>query len=200
MCYLDLCKKKVDSTTVRDHEGEIYCSACHGRQFGPKGYGFAGGAGTMLSMDTGKLNHVTRQWAIDYSALLVNLDQILHRPNFTLTVSLQLSRVYSIQECATYSWSLHGTPRRHVWWGSSYGSEVGRFRRWRLCSLLQDCLSGRKEASCRKCNAYSSTAPSRFLLVRYWFRWRFQNVTNGVGWGGVGVGRWDRGLLPTRID
>jgi len=39
--------------SARDHDQELYCKTCHGRRFGPKGYGFAGGAGTMLSMDTG---------------------------------------------------------------------------------------------------------------------------------------------------
>ena len=32
---------------------EIYCASCYGKQFGPKGYGYGGGAGT-LSMDAGK--------------------------------------------------------------------------------------------------------------------------------------------------
>lgn len=46
------CKKKVDSVTHADHQGELYCRPCHGRLFGPKGYGFAGGAGTGLSTET----------------------------------------------------------------------------------------------------------------------------------------------------
>ena len=32
---------------------EIYCASCYGKQFGPKGYGYGGGAG-VLSMDAGK--------------------------------------------------------------------------------------------------------------------------------------------------
>jgi len=48
------CKKTIEVSAARDHEQELYCKTCHGRLFGPKGYGFAGGAGTMLSMDTGK--------------------------------------------------------------------------------------------------------------------------------------------------
>ena len=55
------CKKLLDSTNAMDHEGEMYCKACHGKKFGPKGYGFAGGAGTMLSMDTGKAYQVTKE-------------------------------------------------------------------------------------------------------------------------------------------
>jgi len=41
------CGKSVDSTTMREHEGEAYCKACHGKNFGPKGYGFSGGGAMM---------------------------------------------------------------------------------------------------------------------------------------------------------
>jgi len=41
------CKKGLDSDTLADKDGEIYCKACHGKNFGPKGYGFGGGAGTL---------------------------------------------------------------------------------------------------------------------------------------------------------
>ncbi|KAL6447602.1 hypothetical protein ACFW04_000059 [Cataglyphis niger] len=48
-----LCNKSLDSTNCSEHEGELYCKVCHGRKFGPKGYGFGGGAGC-LSMDQGE--------------------------------------------------------------------------------------------------------------------------------------------------
>ncbi|KAL0978786.1 hypothetical protein UPYG_G00175170 [Umbra pygmaea] len=52
-CFLCMaCKKNLDSTTVACHSDEIYCKSCYGKKYGPKGYGFGGGAGT-LSMDTG---------------------------------------------------------------------------------------------------------------------------------------------------
>ncbi|XP_078345924.1 cysteine and glycine-rich protein 2-like [Oculina patagonica] len=41
------CNKRLDSTTVSDKEGEIYCKACYGKNFGPKGYGYGGGAGAL---------------------------------------------------------------------------------------------------------------------------------------------------------
>lgn len=44
---------RLDSTNVGDHGGDIFCKQCYGRKFGPKGYGFGGGAGT-LSMDKGE--------------------------------------------------------------------------------------------------------------------------------------------------
>ncbi|KAJ8947187.1 hypothetical protein NQ318_015535 [Aromia moschata] len=47
-----LCGKMLDSTNVTEHEAELYCKNCHARKYGPKGYGFGGGAGC-LSMDTG---------------------------------------------------------------------------------------------------------------------------------------------------
>ncbi|XP_013864976.1 cysteine and glycine-rich protein 1b isoform X1 [Austrofundulus limnaeus] len=53
-CFLCMvCKKNLDSTTVAVHGNEIYCKSCYGKKYGPKGYGFGGGAGT-LSMDTGE--------------------------------------------------------------------------------------------------------------------------------------------------
>ena len=58
--FTGLCNKLLDSTTLRDHDGEIFCKACYGKKFGPKGYGFAGGAGG-LSMDTGKPYEVSRE-------------------------------------------------------------------------------------------------------------------------------------------
>jgi cysteine/glycine-rich protein len=39
------CNKRLDSTTLAEHDGEAYCKACYGKNFGPKGFGFAlGGA------------------------------------------------------------------------------------------------------------------------------------------------------------
>ncbi len=39
----------VDSTTGAQHERTLYCKTCHGREFGPKGYGFGQGAGVLNS-------------------------------------------------------------------------------------------------------------------------------------------------------
>lgn len=50
--HVGLCGKMLDSTNVTEHEAELYCKNCHARKYGPKGYGFGGGAGC-LSMDTG---------------------------------------------------------------------------------------------------------------------------------------------------
>ena len=47
------CKKLLDSGRITEHDGEMFCGSCYGKFFGPKGYGFGGGAGT-LSMDDGK--------------------------------------------------------------------------------------------------------------------------------------------------
>ena len=48
-----MCNKGLDSTNCAEHNKELYCKLCHGRRYGPKGYGFGGGAGA-LSMDTGE--------------------------------------------------------------------------------------------------------------------------------------------------
>ncbi|VEL35220.1 unnamed protein product [Protopolystoma xenopodis] len=48
-----MCNKMLDSTTVAEHDKEVYCKQCHGRKFGIKGYGFGGGSGA-LNMDKGE--------------------------------------------------------------------------------------------------------------------------------------------------
>jgi len=57
------CNKTIEVSSARDHDQELYCKTCHSRLFGPKGYGFAGGAGSMLSMDTGKCGDIPTEYA-----------------------------------------------------------------------------------------------------------------------------------------
>jgi hypothetical protein len=47
------CRKLLDSGKITEHDGEMFCGSCYAKNFGPKGYGFGGGSGT-LSMDDGK--------------------------------------------------------------------------------------------------------------------------------------------------
>merc|ERR1712121_26141 len=52
------CNKSLDSNTVAERKqeggagGEIFCRGCYGRSFGPKGFGYGGGAGALTN--TGK--------------------------------------------------------------------------------------------------------------------------------------------------
>ena len=43
----NICNKRVDSSTLCEREGEIYCRSCYGKNFGPKGIGF--GIGNMTT-------------------------------------------------------------------------------------------------------------------------------------------------------
>lgn len=45
------CNRRLDSSNLTNHDDDIYCRSCYGKCFGPKGYGYGGGAG-VLSMDT----------------------------------------------------------------------------------------------------------------------------------------------------
>ncbi|TRY73052.1 hypothetical protein TCAL_03371 [Tigriopus californicus] len=59
------CRKMLDSGRITEHDGDMFCSSCYRKNFGPKGYGFGVGAGS-LSMDDGKgyqtnLNKVDHQ-------------------------------------------------------------------------------------------------------------------------------------------
>jgi len=42
------CGKSLDSTTLAEHDGEVFCKACHAKNFGPKGYGFSGGGASLM--------------------------------------------------------------------------------------------------------------------------------------------------------
>ncbi|XP_048463007.1 cysteine and glycine-rich protein 3 isoform X2 [Rhincodon typus] len=60
-CFICMnCRKALDSTTVAAHEAEIYCKACYGKKYGPKGYGYGQGAGTLSSetLETPGTHHV----------------------------------------------------------------------------------------------------------------------------------------------
>ncbi|VDL62124.1 unnamed protein product [Hymenolepis diminuta] len=41
------CGKSLDSTNLATKDLEIYCKTCYGKHFGPKGFGFGQGAGTL---------------------------------------------------------------------------------------------------------------------------------------------------------
>jgi len=60
------CRKMLSSGSISEHENQIYCKHCHGKKFGPKGYGFGGGAGT-LSMDDGE-GYTTNTNGVDHQA------------------------------------------------------------------------------------------------------------------------------------
>ncbi|PIO32249.1 hypothetical protein AB205_0075120, partial [Aquarana catesbeiana] len=41
------CGKGLESTTLADKDGEIFCKGCYAKCFGPKGFGFGQGAGAL---------------------------------------------------------------------------------------------------------------------------------------------------------
>lgn len=41
------CGKTLDTGSLKSRESDIYCQACYAKKFGPKGYGFGQGAGTL---------------------------------------------------------------------------------------------------------------------------------------------------------
>ena len=128
------CRKKIDSTTMRDHEGEIYCSACHGKQFGPKGYGFAGGAGTMLSMDTGKPFQVTRECVLSHNHAFKVFILIIYFDGCTLC--------FAVQKCTTHGTSVRGAASQ--WRRCAQNAKD--WRRRHLRSMWKDRISCREEA------------------------------------------------------
>lgn len=60
MCFVVVCRKGLDSSNVAVRGDEVYCKACYGKKYGPKGYGYGQGAGT-LSMDKGEALGSTQQ-------------------------------------------------------------------------------------------------------------------------------------------
>ncbi|KAJ3244192.1 Cysteine and glycine-rich protein 1 [Chytriomyces hyalinus] len=43
------CGKGLDSTTMAENNSVLFCKTCHGKKFGPKGYGYGVGAGTLAN-------------------------------------------------------------------------------------------------------------------------------------------------------
>ncbi|WP_395241587.1 LIM domain-containing protein [Salmonella sp. s51933] len=41
------CSKALDTGSLKSRDSAIYCQSCYGKNFGPKGYGFGQGAGTL---------------------------------------------------------------------------------------------------------------------------------------------------------
>lgn len=94
-----VCKKNLDSTTVAVHVDEIYCKSCYGKKYGPKGYGFGGGAGT-LSMDGGEgLGIKPEQWGRPHFLLLLQQP----KPNWaTPRLTLCRLRFHAASPCLTF--------------------------------------------------------------------------------------------------
>jgi len=61
------CRKLLDSGRITEHDGEMFCGNCYQKNFGPKGYGFGGGSGT-LSMDDGK-GYTSNKTHVDHQAM-----------------------------------------------------------------------------------------------------------------------------------
>lgn len=48
MCFTcNDCNKTLSATTLAEHDNQVYCKACHSKNFGPKGFGFGGGGAIM---------------------------------------------------------------------------------------------------------------------------------------------------------
>ena len=78
----------MDSGKITEHDGEMYCGSCYGKHFGPKGYGFGGGSGT-LSMDDGKGYTVIKDLTT-ITLILIRITNIPHRLHILIDNSLSL--------------------------------------------------------------------------------------------------------------
>ncbi|CAG8772388.1 15856_t:CDS:2, partial [Racocetra persica] len=50
----ETCSKLLNSTNMTDREGKLYCTSCYSREFGPKGYGYGGGAAFLTTEGTAR--------------------------------------------------------------------------------------------------------------------------------------------------
>eukprot|EP01128_Nolandella_sp_AFSM9_P006103 TRINITY_DN3069_c1_g5_i1.p1 TRINITY_DN3069_c1_g5~~TRINITY_DN3069_c1_g5_i1.p1 ORF type:complete len:185 (-),score=32.16 TRINITY_DN3069_c1_g5_i1:159-671(-) len=57
------CNKRLDSTTLTEHDDEVYCKACYGKKFGPTGFGNIASSHTESAGQTHKppMNAAPRQ-------------------------------------------------------------------------------------------------------------------------------------------
>eukprot|EP01115_Flamella_aegyptia_P004901 TRINITY_DN2086_c0_g1_i1.p1 TRINITY_DN2086_c0_g1~~TRINITY_DN2086_c0_g1_i1.p1 ORF type:complete len:149 (+),score=35.28 TRINITY_DN2086_c0_g1_i1:72-518(+) len=47
------CNKRLDSTTLTEHDMEAFCKSCYGKNFGPKGFGFGMGSAFLTTEPSG---------------------------------------------------------------------------------------------------------------------------------------------------
>ena len=50
------CNKLLETNILTEHQGDLYCRSCYAKNYGPKGYGYGIGAGT-LSSDIGNVQN-----------------------------------------------------------------------------------------------------------------------------------------------
>ena len=46
------CNKLLETNILTEHQGDLYCRVCYGRNFGPKGYGYGAGSAGILSTES----------------------------------------------------------------------------------------------------------------------------------------------------
>ena len=42
----------METNILTEHQGDLYCRVCYGRNFGPKGYGYGAGSAGILSTES----------------------------------------------------------------------------------------------------------------------------------------------------
>lgn len=105
------CKKSLDSTNCNGHEDDVYCTACHRREFGPKGYGFAGGAAGLST------------------------ESSVRRPRATANLQVRLDEGWGWGEVGEQGagrvrWGGAGQGRGGVGWGGAWHGMAGRGEVW----------------------------------------------------------------------
>ena len=63
------CRKMLDSSTMAEHGGELFCKSCHSRNFGTSGYGYGIGAGTLSSEKRDGRDKI-------YLAIIINISTV----------------------------------------------------------------------------------------------------------------------------
>lgn len=60
------CRKMLSSGAISEHDNQVFCNTCYRKNYGPKGYGYGVGSGT-LSMDDGQ-GYKTNPNEVDHRA------------------------------------------------------------------------------------------------------------------------------------
>ena len=80
---VETCRKLLEPGSCSEHEKSLFCRACYSKQFGPKGYGFAGGAASTMAAED--------RYTVEARA--VNSAQFSDGETYTLNVMPQTDRL-----------------------------------------------------------------------------------------------------------